>query len=46
MMFYRTIMMLPHPSSLRHWTVNIKPGFLSEVLQALEQVQFEDKDLL
>lgn len=45
---YRTIMMLPHPSSLRHWTstVNVNPGFLSEVLQALEQVPCEDKDCI
>lgn len=39
-------MMLPYPSSLRHltFTVNVSPGFLSEVLQALEQVPCEDKD--
>jgi len=40
--------MLPHLSSLRHWTstVNVNPGFLSEVLQALEQVPCEDKDCI
>lgn len=39
-------MTLPHPSSLRHWnsTVNVEPGFLSQVLEKLQQVPDEDKD--
>lgn len=39
-------MMLPHPSSIRNWqsTVNISPGFFSEVLQKLKEVPSEDRD--
>ena len=35
--FVRSILQLPHPSSLQNWckSVNCKPGFLSEVLEHL-----------
>jgi len=41
---YRTIMTLS--SSVRHWnsTVNIGRGFLSQVLEKLQQVPDENKD--
>lgn len=36
----RTIMKLPHQSSIRHWTstIDVKPGFLSQVLEQLDKV--------
>lgn len=39
-------MILPHSSSIRHWNsaINIEPGFLSQVLERLQQVPDEDKD--
>lgn len=39
-------MTLPHPSSLRHWnsTLDIGPGFFSQVFEVLQRIPDEDKD--
>lgn len=44
--FLSSILSLPHPSSITHWTssVNADPGFFKEVFEHLKNIPLCDRD--